>query len=146
MTTATNTTDRELIDAAVAEGKVTKVAAGKARGVTKKTAPMTTTRKTKAQRDADGDTKAPTKRTRKAPAKRTAKANDKAAAPAKATRAKGTITAVDIAAQHDMNPKTLRARIRRNIEKWEPLFADGERHVFKDNVTTRKAIAALLDA
>ena len=50
MTTATNTTDRELIDAAIAEGKVTKAKPGKARGVNKRTAPMTTTRKTKAQR------------------------------------------------------------------------------------------------
>lgn len=62
--------------------------------------------------------------------------------PAKAN----TFTSVDLAAEYNINAKTLRARIRRNIDKWAPLFKDGERHVFADNATTRKAIAALLDA
>lgn len=57
-----------------------------------------------------------------------------------------TFTTVDIAAQQGINAKTLRARIRRNIDKWAPLFKDGENHVFADNATTRKAVAALLDA
>lgn len=57
--------------------------------------------------------------------------------------AKGTFTSVQLAAERKLDAKTLRARIRRNIEKWEPLFA-GERHVFKDNAATRKAIDALL--
>ena len=57
----------------------------------------------------------------------------------------GTFTSVDLAAEKGINAKTLRARIRRNIAKWEPLFA-GEKHTFKDNVTTRKAIDALLAA
>jgi hypothetical protein len=57
-----------------------------------------------------------------------------------------TFTSVDLAAQHGINAKTLRARIRRNIDKWAPLFKDGEKHVFADNATTRKAVAALLDA
>ena len=56
-----------------------------------------------------------------------------------------TFTPVDLAAEKGINAKTLRARIRRNIAKWEPLFA-GEQHTFKDNVTTRKAIDALLAA
>jgi len=139
MTTATNTTDRELIDAAVAEGKVTKVKAGKARGVTKRTAPMTTTRKTKAQRKADGETT--TRRTR------STRAKDKAA-PAKAAAPKarpaGTITTVDIAAEQGISAKTLRARIRRNLDDWAPLFHDGVKHVFKDNKTNRAKIEALM--
>ena len=134
-----NTTDRELIDAAVAAGNVTKVKAGKARGVTKRTAPMTTTRKTKAQRKADGETT--TRRTR------STRAKDKAAAPAKApatTRPAGTFTAVDLAKKQGISAKTLRVRIRRNIEAWESLFVDGQRHVFKDNKTTWSRAEALL--
>lgn len=64
---------------------------------------------------------------------------------AKPAATKGTFTSVDLAAEKGINAKTLRARIRRNIAKWEPLFA-GEKHTFKDNVTTRKAIDALLAA
>lgn len=79
----------------------------------------------------------------KAPTKRTATPKDKAPTKAKAGN---TFTTVDLAAQHGINAKTLRARIRRNIDKWEPLFKDGEKHVFADNATTRKAVAALLDA
>jgi len=148
MTTATeNTPATETV-------AVTKLSPGRARGVTKKTAPQTVAKVTRGQKAAgmtnapkrgkkQDDTKAPTKRNAKAPAtKRTAK--DKA--PAKAKASGNTLTTVDIAEQHDMNAKTLRARIRRNIDKWEPLFKDGERHVFADNATTRKAIAALLDA
>lgn len=67
------------------------------------------------------------------------------AKPAKPAAAKGTFTSVDLAAEKGINAKTLRARIRRNLAKWEPLFA-GEKHTFKDNVTTRKAIDALLAA
>ena len=68
------------------------------------------------------------------------------AATKKAKSPRNTFTTVDLAEEHGINAKTLRARIRRNIDKWEPLFADGERHVYKDNAKTRKAVAALLDA
>lgn len=92
-----------------------------------------------------------------AKAKRTRKASNakatkqRAAAPAKdkAPKAKATgntFTSADLANEHGISAKTLRARIRRNIDKWQPLFKDGEKHVFADNVTTRKAIAALLNA
>lgn len=132
MTTIT-ATEREAIDNAVAAGKVTEVKAGKARGVNKRTAPMTATKQTRAQRG-------------KVKATRSTKA--KAAAPAKAkaapSRPAGTFTAVDLAAEQGVNAKTLRARIRRNIDDWEPLFVDGQRHVFKDNKTTRAKIDALL--
>ena len=67
------------------------------------------------------------------------------AKPAKPAATKGVFTSVDLAAEKGINAKTLRARIRRNLAKWEPLFA-GEKHTFKDNVTTRKAIDALLAA
>lgn len=62
---------------------------------------------------------------------------------AKPDAKRDTFTSVDLAAEKGINAKTLRARIRRNLAKWEPLFA-GEKHTFKDNVTTRKAIDALL--
>lgn len=85
-----------------------------------------------------------------APAKATkAKATKAAVIPApeapkaKPAKAGATFTTVDLAKEQGVNAKTLRARIRRNIDKWEPLFA-GERHTFADNATTRKAIAALL--
>lgn len=61
----------------------------------------------------------------------------------KTTNAK-TLTSVDVAKLHDMNPKTLRARIRRNIEQFEPLFLGGDKHKFPDNQKTRDAIADLL--
>ena len=64
---------------------------------------------------------------------------------AKPDAKRDTFTSVDLAAEKGINAKTLRARIRRNLAKWEPLFA-GEKHTFKDNVTTRKAIDALLAA
>ena len=67
------------------------------------------------------------------------------AKPAKPAAKRDTFTSVDLATEKGINAKTLRARIRRNIAKWEPLFA-GEKHTFKDNVTTRKAIDALLAA
>lgn len=118
------------------------------------------------------NTPLPTKRTRKAPAKGKAiDANERAQnadgslrkrgmtrrteravdtlkqQQSKAPKAKATgntFTSVDLANEHGINTKTLRARIRRNIDKWQPLFKDGEKHVFADNATTRKAIAALL--
>lgn len=67
------------------------------------------------------------------------------AKPAKPAATKVVFTSVDLAAEKGINAKTLRARIRRNLAKWEPLFA-GEKHTFKDNATTRKAIDALLAA
>lgn len=85
----------------------------------------------------------PTKAPRK-PAASKAKAPTKPKAPK--AKAGNTFTTVDLAKEHDINPKTLRARIRRNLDKWAPLFKDGEKHVFADNATTRKAVAALLDS
>lgn len=55
-----------------------------------------------------------------------------------------TFRSVDIAKEHGLSPKTLRARIRRNIKKWEALFHNGQRHVFPDNPATRKAVKDLL--
>ncbi len=71
---------------------------------------------------------------------------EKGAAQAKRVKASGggTFTTVDIAKEHGINPKTLRARIRRNIDTWEQLFKDGGKHVFADNKTTRGKIDALL--
>ena len=87
-------------------------------------------------------------RTTKAPAKEAA-APRKTPAKVKATatkaqRAAGTITTVDIATEQGVSAKTLRARIRRNIDDWAPLFKAGEKHVFADNKTTRNKIMALL--
>lgn len=55
-----------------------------------------------------------------------------------------TFTTVDIARERDMQAKTLRARIRRNIDDWAPLFKDGMKHVFPDNKTTWNKVDALL--
>ena len=135
MTTETNTTETVA---------VTKLSPGRARVVTKKTAPQTVAKVTRGQK-AQGMKNAPKRGKAITPKQRAANieaANNKA----KAKATGNVLTTVDIAEQHDMNAKTLRARIRRNIDKWEPLFKDGERHVFADNATTRKAIAALLDA
>lgn len=58
-----------------------------------------------------------------------------------------TMTPAQIAAEYNMQPKTLRARMRRNKEAWEALHTrEGKRYVFKDNATTRKRIAELLNA
>jgi hypothetical protein len=84
----------------------------------------------------------PTK-TKRATTKKPAAATTKKPAAAKKPK---TFTSVDIAREYNINPKTLRARIRRNIDKWSPLFANDERHVFVDNATTRKKVAALLNA
>lgn len=147
MTTSTETA----APVANAEGvKVTKLSAGRARGVTSKTAPQTTAKVTRGQK-AMGMTNAPKKGKpvdAKAPAakgkaKVTAKAKDKAPAKGKATSG-ATFTTVDLAAEQGINAKTLRARIRRNIDRWAPLFVNGEKHTFADNATTRKAVAALL--
>lgn len=118
--------------------KTTVLPAGAAKGVNKKTAPMT------ARHLKDEGIKTKAKRTRK-PAATKAKAPAKVKATAtKAQRAAGTITTVDIATEQGISAKTLRARIRRNIDAWEPLFKDGEKHVFADNKTTRNKITALL--
>jgi len=119
------------VTTAIAEGKVTKVKAGRARGVNKRTAPMTATKPTKAQR---GEVYRSTKAAKAAAPK----------AKAATSRPAGTFTTVDIADEQGISAKTLRARIRRNIDNWEPLFHDGQRHVFKDNKTTRAKIDALL--
>lgn len=97
-------------------------------------------------KDVDKDDKTRAKRTHKSAAPK-AKASDATKkVPASGATKGDTFTTVDIATERDISPKTLRARIRRNIECWEPLFKDGKRHVFADNVTTRKAVAALLEA
>ena len=88
--------------------------------------------------------KATTKAMRAKPADASPKAVKKVTV-AKPDAKRDTFTSVDLAAEKGINAKTLRARIRRNIAKWEPLFA-GEKHTFKDNATTRKAIDALLAA
>lgn len=93
-------------------------------------------------------TKAVSKAMRAKPADASPKAVKKvtvAKPDAKPAAKRDTFTSVDLAAEKGINAKTLRARIRRNLAKWEPLFA-GEKHTFKDNVTTRKAIDALLAA
>jgi uncharacterized protein YjcR len=87
----------------------------------------------------------PTKKPAAATTKKPAAAKTKKPAAAKTKKPK-TFTSVDIAREYNINPKTLRARIRRNIDKWSPLFANDERHVFVDNATTRKKVAALLNA
>lgn len=149
MTNTTATTTATATAAAAAEGvKVTKISAGRARGVNKRTAPQTTAKVTRGQK-AMGMVNAPKKgKPVDAPAakgkgKVAAKAKDKAPAKGKATSG-ATFTSVDLAAEQGINAKTLRARIRRNIDKWAPLFVNGERHVFADNAATRKAVAALL--
>lgn len=78
--------------------------------------------------------------TRTVKTKRTVKAKP---AP-KASGGGKTFTTVELAAEQNMAAKTLRARIRRNLDKWEPLFKDGVRHVFADNKTTRDKIEQLL--
>lgn len=148
------TTNTAAAVAPAAEGvTVTKLSAGRARGVTSKTAPQTTAKVTRGQK-AMGMTNAPkkgkpvdapAKAKGKAPVAAKGKAKDKApAAPAVKGKAGATFTSVDIAAEQGINAKTLRARIRRNIDRWAPLFVNGEKHVFADNATTRKAVAALL--
>ena len=129
---------------------VTKLSAGRARGVNAKTAPQTVAKVTRGQK-AMGMTNAPKKgKPVDAPAakgkgKASTKVAAKAKAPAKGKATSGaTFTSVDIAAEQGINAKTLRARIRRNIDKWEPLFVNGEKHTFADNAATRKAVAALL--
>lgn len=141
MTTTTETT---------APVAVTKLSAGRARGVNAKTAPQTVAKVTRGQK-AMGMVNAPKEgkpvdapaAKGKASTKVAAKAKDKAPAKGKATSG-ATFTSVDIAAEQGINAKTLRARIRRNIDKWAPLFVNGEKHVFADNAATRKAVAALL--
>lgn len=119
--------------AATADAPVTVAEPAAAKGVNKRTAPMTT-RHLK-------DAKAPAA---KAPAAK-GKPRGTAKAPTTAKqRAAGITTTAEIAAEQGISAKTLRARIRRNIDAWAPLFKDGEKHVFADNKTTRNKIAALL--
>ena len=91
--------------------------------------------------DANGlvvEPKTPGKASVKTPGKASVKAPVKVPAGA-------TFTSVDLAAEQGINAKTLRARIRRNIAQWAPLFANGKQHTFTDDAATRKAVAALLD-
>ena len=93
--------------------------------------------------DANGlvvEPKTPVKAAAKTPGKASVKAPAKASAKAGAT-----FTSVDLAAEQGINAKTLRARIRRNIAQWSPLFVNGKHHTFVDDAATRKAVAALLD-
>lgn len=147
------TTENTAAVAPAAEGvTITKLSAGRARGVNAKTAPQTVTKVTRGQK-AMGMKNAPkkgkpvdatpAKGKGKASTKVAAKAKDKAPAKGKATSG-ATFTTVDLAAEQGINAKTLRARIRRNIDRWAPLFVNGEKHTFADNATTRKAVAALL--
>lgn len=84
-----------------------------------------------------------TKATTKAMKAKPADASPKAVKKVTVAKPGNTFTSAQLAAERNLDAKTLRARIRRNIAKWEPLFA-GERHVFRDNAATRKAIDALL--
>ena len=99
--------------------------------------------------DANGlvvEPKTPVKAAAKTPGKASVKTPGKASvkAPVKVP-AGATFTSVDLAAEQGINAKTLRARIRRNIAQWAPLFANGKQHTFTDDAATRKAVAALLD-
>lgn len=125
MTTETNTTVTVLPMTAAAKRATSPVKISKATKATTKAMRAATTK------PADASPKAVKKVTVAKPDAKPAK--------------RDTFTSVDLAAEKGINAKTLRARIRRNIAKWEPLFA-GEKHTFKDNVTTRKAIDALLAA
>lgn len=74
--------------------------------------------------------------TRKPAAKATAKAKAKPTTPT-------TFTTVELAAAHSMQPKTLRARIRRNAGLFAQYLVDADTpHVF--DAKHRKAIDALL--
>ena len=56
-----------------------------------------------------------------------------------------TFTTCDIAREYGMNAKTLRAKIRRNIDAFETLFENDTRHVFRDNKKTRARVLKLLN-
>lgn len=101
---------------------VTKLPPGRAKGVTKRTAPQTA---------------AATKKPAKSKPKSTA-------APATSPKPGAVFTTADIAKEQGISPKTLRARMRRQIDLWGPLFKDGQKHTFADNAATRAAVARLL--
>lgn len=122
--------DQKAIDDAAA--KITVLPAGPAKGVNKRTAPMTA--------HALKDLKKPA--ASKKPASKKPAANKAPAA--KKPVVGNVITSAEIAAEQGISAKTLRARIRRNIDAWAPLFKDGEKHVFANNKATRSKITALL--
>lgn len=128
MTDQITAAERTAIEAATEAGITKTQKPGRARGVNKRTAPMTATKPTKAQRNASKPKPA---------------SKPKAAAP-KAKATGNTFTTVDLAREQGIEAKTLRARIRRNIDAWQPLFKDGAKHTFADNKTTRTAVAKLL--
>lgn len=138
MTTETNTTAATKCPDAVAKG------AYKSRSTGKRVAKDGTV--SEAKREPRGATTLAPAGMGKDANKSKAQRGLKKSAPSTPVAMGNTFTTVDLAAQHGINPKTLRARIRRNIDRWSPLFKDGEKHVFADNATTRKAVAALLDA
>ena len=130
MTTETNTPAAEVAPAAVAKGAY-KSRRAASRSIGKRVAK-------------DGTV---SERTRKPAATKATK--QRAAAPKdKAPKASGakTFTSAQLAAEQGISAKTLRARIRRNLDAWAPLFKDGEKHVFADNATTRKAVTKLLES
>lgn len=86
------------------------------------------TNETNTPADATTTTKTKTRARRAAPAKRETK----------------TFRAVDLAREMNISPKTLRARIRRNIDKFAPLFHNNVKHTFADNAKTRAAVKSLL--
>lgn len=127
--------------------KTTILPAGAAKGVNKRTAPMTARhlKDAKPKRKPRAKTEADHNLNMKRIAERETASTKKAAAASKTKRAgTNTFTTVEIAAEQGISAKTLRARIRRNIDAWEPLFKDGTKHVFADNKTTRNKITALL--
>lgn len=102
---------------------VTELPHGRAKGVTKRTAPQAA-----------------------AAMKKPAKSKPKSTAAPAATSPKpsAVFTTADIVRERGISPKTLRARMRRQIDLWGPLFKDGQKHTFSDNAATRAAVARLL--
>jgi hypothetical protein len=148
----------------VAENKlanvaITKLPDGVARGVNRRTAPMTTAKPTKAQKDAGhkhvtskgvkttADAKTPA-------AASTPKAKAATAAtPAKQANAKApagdVITPAMIAAKFDITAKALRARMRKQADKWNALLTSADRakgaaYTIRNNQANWKTIEKLL--
>lgn len=55
-----------------------------------------------------------------------------------------TFTSTDIAKEQGITAKAMRARVRRHLDDWTPLFHAGIKHTFKNNKTTRAKVLALL--
>ena len=131
MTKQIDKVEREVIDKTIAAGDVTKVPAGRARGVNKRTAPMTMTKRTKAQEGKKSITKA--------------KPITKAKTSTPTPREGNVLTAPQVAEMHNMTAKTFRSRMRRNPDIWGDLYQrEGNTYLFKNNKTTLARITAAL--